>query len=523
MKAKRLIASLLSAAMILSLAACSGNESPTGSGSGGSSGVSSAAGSNTGASTGEVSTVMVSYPLLNQMPTDEGIADVENALNQYLEEKGMNVRIDLDSVEGGQYQTQMDMRAVGGEELDVFCPLSGVSIAVDNNSILELDQFADNELAPAIKLMGEEYISSCKVNGALYALPAYRASVCYAEWACRKDVFDATGENIEDIKTLEDVERVLGIIHEQNPNMAAIAPTVGTYNSLAIDEVLRCEGLYEAYNLGANAYVFGDDTTAQDYYSSDLFKDACETAYRWNQAGYVMQDASVSAEQPAAIVGAGRAASYLWAANYCAPETSAALFGVQTNTEMVVAQLAKSTLRTAFPTWGISRTCKNPNAAATVLNMLYTDEYVLNTIMFGLEDVSWVAGEEEGAIQWPEGLDVSSVPYTAAISAGTMGSEFLTYCMVGNFGTPSDLELAHENMASAKVSPAYGFSLNTEPVSSQVASINNVTAQYVAGLLTGELNPDEYIPTLVSELESAGSADVIAEAQSQLDAWLGQQ
>ena len=74
-------------------------------------------------------------------------------------------------------------------------------------------------------------------------------------------------------------------------------------------------------------------------------------------------------------------------------------------------------------------------------------------------------------------------------------------------------------MENAKKSPVFGFSVDITNIKTQTAAISNVIAQYEGGLLTGELDPEVYIPKLLEELEAAGMSDIVTEAQSQLDAW----
>ena len=45
-------------------------------------------------------------------------------------------------------------------------------------------------------------------------------------------------------------------------------------------------------------------------------------------------------------------------------------------------------------------------------------------------------------------------------------------------------------------------------------------AQFLGGLMTGEMDPETTIPQFLAALESAGINDVVAEAQRQLDAWV---
>ena len=50
--------------------------------------------------------------------------------------------------------------------------------------------------------------------------------------------------------------------------------------------------------------------------------------------------------------------------------------------------------------------------------------------------------------------------------------------------------------------------------------MSNVYDQYYKVLTYGDVNPDEFLPKFLEELETAGINDIIAEYQSQVDEWL---
>lgn len=216
---------------------------------------------------------------------------------------------------------------------------------------------------------------------------------------------------------------------------------------------------------------------------------------------------------------AGRAASYIIGYAYDVDSVEEMSLKTANPYETVAIPIAKQMMSPITLTWGIAQTCKNPEAAAKVLNMLYTDETVLNTLIFGVEGSDWVdAGTGDGSILWPEGKDMNSVPYTAALTCGIIGNQFIMYSMEG-VSKASDIPFMADNMANTKKSPIFGFNVNIDNIKTQTAAVSNVIAQYEGGLLTGELNPEEYIPKLNEELEAAGMNEIVEEAQQQLDAW----
>jgi len=167
--------------------------------------------------------------------------------------------------------------------------------------------------------------------------------------------------------------------------------------------------------------------------------------------------------------------------------------------------------------WSIGYTCKNPQAAAKVLNMLYTDEFIINSVIFGIEGTDYVKNDD-GTISYPEGMDMNTVPYTAALSCGIVGNMFKQYALKGNTD-PKDVAYMQQNNENGQYSSAFGFHLDAANITSQCSAVDNVIQQYQYSLLCGEVNPDEVIPQFVSALESAGVNDIIAEAQTQLTAW----
>lgn len=533
MKAKKILALTLSAAMI-ALSACGSGESGSGtadvkeSETGKSQEAAAgeeketSGGSAASEGTGEISTIRVSYPALVVVPSEEGTVEAENAINAYLEEKGESVRIDLDPIDGNNYTTQVDMAIVGGESIGLYCPLTGLDAAVQTNKVLPLDEYLDDELAGAIEVMGADFKKNCEFNGTTYALPCYKGSVLHYYWVCPKEIFDSLGVERDSIKNIRDLAPVLAKLKEAYPDRAPIAPSLGANgagNSFVQMSVLGGIGDYEVTQLNNGLCVVGDDITVQNMYATDFFKEACQIAYDWNQAGYTIKDASVATDAPYTLMEADRACSYIIGYAYSTESVEAMSLAKAEPYETVAIDLSTDMLNPITLTWAIAYTCEDPDGAARVLNMLYTDEFVLNTLIFGVEGSDWVdAGTGDGSILWPEGKDMNSVPYTAALTCGIIGNQFIMYSMEG-VTLASDIPFMAAEMENAKKSPVFGFSVDITNIKTQTAAISNVIAQYEGGLLTGELDPEVYIPKLLEELEAAGMSDIVTEAQSQLDAW----
>ena len=74
---------------------------------------------------------------------------------------------------------------------------------------------------------------------------------------------------------------------------------------------------------------------------------------------------------------------------------------------------------------------------------------------------------------------------------------------------------------NALVSTLGAFNFDKANVEAEHAACNAVMAKYIAEMLTGTLDIDAKLPEIQAELKAAGYEAVLAEAQAQLDAYLG--
>jgi len=170
--------------------------------------------------------------------------------------------------------------------------------------------------------------------------------------------------------------------------------------------------------------------------------------------------------------------------------------------------------------WMISSTSEVPEAAMKFLNLVYSDKDVLNTILWGIEGEDYVKVDEHH-VRYPDGKTADTVEYTAALCSGLMGSESLQYVAEGV--SWEDVEFKLKENRETKRSPYFGFIFDPQNVKTEFSAINNVKNQYLPGLLSGALDPDEVLPRFINDLNAAGAQTVIEEKQKQLDKWLSEQ
>ncbi|MDU1968902.1 MAG: DUF3502 domain-containing protein, partial [Clostridium perfringens] len=67
--------------------------------------------------------------------------------------------------------------------------------------------------------------------------------------------------------------------------------------------------------------------------------------------------------------------------------------------------------------------------------------------------------------------------------------------------------------------PILGFKFNTENVSNQISSINNVLQEFERALYTGSIDPEVGLNDLNKKLNDSGINEVKDEIQKQLNEW----
>ena len=117
-------------------------------------------------------------------------------------------------------------------------------------------------------------------------------------------------------------------------------------------------------------------------------------------------------------------------------------------------------------------------------------------------------------------MDGFSIPYMGMMySCGIIGNGFFYLPFEGNNAGNSP-EYGMELMEKAWAPPLYGFTPSNVNVLNEVAAVSNVVSQYNEVLTFGDVNPAEFYDQFISELKAAGIDTIIAEYQTQADAWL---
>lgn len=506
---KRILSALLALVMVFSLAACSGNSgSPTEETS---KSASTAPEKKDAAQSDEAYKVRLALPTVMAIPNEAEIVKVQDFVNAHLRNDFdiTDFELELELVPWADYATTINMELASGAKWDIVYTMKDLPAGVTNGYYTDLTPYIDNELKDAAEIV-KDWLICGTVNEKVYAIPSYKGLVLSWKYIYNESYGDAYDmSKVHDLDSLTDA---LAAMKEKYPDEEFEVYCNQFINMTAFDDHTSVVGTYTA--------TVGDSSQLVNYFATDSFKRGVELAYQHRQAGYADPEGSTNTQGHDPIVLSDASKGVVMCHAYTI-DTINKMFDMNNTYGATFnsVEIARSDMSTNTLSYAIPYTSGNPGAAARMMDLIWSDEVVMNALIYGLEGESWEWNADHTSIQYPEGLDMNTVPYTALYSCGLFGNQFLLYGFDGNT-TEADKVFMKELLDEAWYPPLFGFVPFSDKVSTQVAAVNNVYNQYFNPLTYGDVNPDEVLPQFLKELEEAGINDIIAEYQSQADAWL---
>ena len=461
--------------------------------------------------------VVFAYATFNNIPTNEVRATLEEAINQITREK-IGAEVELMPISIWDYSSTVSRGLQGGDKIDVFQTLGDFNVAVSTDMALDITGLIDTCAAGAKETVGEDWLAACTFKGSIYGIPTMKPIALTPMVIYRKDIAEELGLDMSTVNAPADLTDILRKVKEAHPEMTPVA-AVNTGNIGLQLTVPNTDYLTDDYYT-PKGVIMNDELTVVDFYGTDEFRAVCDLARTWYLEDLVMRDAATTASTAAELMSSGNYFCYIASYSYPEEDTAKSL-EAQTGSYPIGAKIVGSAFldTTAINalTWCIASTSKVPEAALKFLDLTFTDDAVINLLIYGLEGRDYVVNED-GSVRYPDGLDSASVPYTAQLSCGTLGNFFRMYPMDGTSAESLAWEL--EQNKSAKTSVAMGFTFDNSRLKSQYTAVANVIEQYLPGLVCGSVDPEMDIPEFIERLNDAGMQDIIAAKQEQLDAWV---
>lgn len=462
----------------------------------------------TGSDSGVV-TIRYQFPRSPQ----QDLEMVQDALNEIITPR-IGVELILEPIDPGVYNDKMQLALASGEECDIIftAPWTNSYITnVANGVLYPLDDLLPVHAPGLWASMPETTWEAARVGDAIYGV--INQQIFPKPWGVnvRKDLLEKYNFSLDNVERWEDMEPFLEAVRDGE----GINPIYANEN---FNGIFRAGyyGMVELGPTGVTVYAADEDRQVVSLLETPEFKEAADLTKKWVDAGFFPLEGP-PADQADAMFRAGQ-----FAMNYHVEKPGNDIenqnrYGWEFVSKNLTDPLILDTGAVTATMNGVCASSKNPEKAVEVLELFNTDVEVYNTLSRGIEGVHWVWIDEENKVMgFPEGVDGSTSTYNP--NADWMfGNQFNAYYRdARQVGAWEATKAMNDGAFPATV---LGFSVNTQPIATELAQTKAVWDEYVLPIQNGWVAYDEAAPDAIERLNAAGMQTVIAEIQSQIDAW----
>lgn len=513
---KKLIAFVLLAAMVLGTVACGNNNQQPSQSAPASSGESKESSQAASSSEAEKPAEPTHITIWANTHMAAGQADekaVIAAMNEYTKEK-INVTFDYEIVNLSE-KLQLELATTDNVDMWWGSAAGDHTSLVRGNAVLDITDMLDNY--PTLKESMPQIVwDSVKYDGRIYCAPVMKESFAGSTYIIPVEVANKVKAEkgiditaiMKEIKTVRDMDKLTEYLQ-------AVKDVTGTEMAVVKQQtfatLMNQDPIYAMVQSG----VVLDTTTGKmiDVYASQEYADYVAMEYDWNKRGFYSSEWAVGSlagglmnpyrkgEKPYGMTN--------WATTPDNANNAFTRYGVEVYALEIGERTTTSTSMLGSY-YAISAKTKKADACMKFIELLLTDPYLADLYTFGIEGKHFTYNADGSVHQIPDsGWSNSIWTCTSLFTASVLETE-----------DPAKKQIYEDENAQAVASPILGFRLDTTNVAAEVAALSSVQSEYERLLEYGFYDPAEYLPKFIAARKAAGVDKVIAEIQTQYDAWL---
>lgn len=486
-------------------------------------------------------------------PINEQQRIMEKA-NVIVKEK-LNATLNLIAVDPGTYSDKINLMISSGDSFDLcfmafwgglnFYENAGKGAFLDMTEQLPL-------LAPeSYAKVPESLWKSVTVDDKIFACPNYQqwGTAARKGFTIRLDIAEEVGFDWKALKgkptaeVLKSLETFFDAAIKAHPEMIGWE-TSSTY-SFFNNDPLYWDMEQVGGDLTAPGWInYADPKKVINQFESPEFKEFCDIMREYYNKGYVRKDGATlqdtSPDRKAGKMLAGTLYAFPDDLDFTptgVKEISMKGFedakyvpgGMSMTQPGEAPAVGISTTRTIMPATGGSNACtainvasKNPERAMELMELLNTNDELFNLIQWGEEGQDYSFDEGGNFVKTKGKYDIN-------YNEWQIGQSYAPGFTRSDFGVGPEndkkndqktkLAQLFEEEKTCEQSPLTGFNFNADPVKTELANCSAIITEMVPALSNGSVDPAETLPKFLKRLKDAGVDTIIAEKQSQYDAW----
>ncbi len=453
---------------------------------------------------------LLQYIVGSEQPDMQTVVD---AMNVILNEK-ISTTLDLKLIDWGSYDQKMKVIIAAAEPYDICFTAPWINNYYDNvnkGAFLPLDDLMAQYAPNATAAIPSGFWDATRVGGKIYGFLNYQIFARTDAVAIRNDIAKEAGFDAASVKKLTDLEPLMKYVAENRKDLMTMNISGGGGFQVWYERTFNTETIISQDVPGA-ININDKDAKAFNQFASPDYKEMFQLVRDWYLKGYFPKDIATLTDTTANR----RAGKYAIETEGTYKPGGLAELAAMMNltagdfTEVLTSKTYASTSGIIATMFGISKNSKNPERAMMYLEQINTNKDLYNTMCFGVKDVHYTQ-DAEGYVSVVDGSGWSP------ITDWEYGNQFNALYRLGN--EKGNWEKTVELNANAMLSPIIGFSFDPGPVKTEIAQCQAVSKEYMPILGTGSADIDTKLPEFLEKLQKAGSDKIVAEIQTQLDAW----
>lgn len=442
-----------------------------------------------------------------------GLPEVQAAINAITVPE-IGVEVALINLPAQTSSAEYPNRITQGEQIDLMV-LNNENIKsyVEKDMLLPLDSLLAS-YGQQILEISENYTSltdGSVLNGQVFGIRPVDTNIghCGGLWV-DPELLKAVSFHYEPEKiySLQELDILFARMKKACPNAYPLGQITSNYGFSTATFFLGQYADALTASDPAAVLIDGDSTQVVNIYESDIYREFLNYMRKWYLDGCIYPDSAITTATSIGLYQAGLVLSI--------PQ-SGKPYMVTESIGSPIAALRLSPIREGRGGntgifWTVPVTSQEPEAAMKFLNMMFSDERVVNLLSWGIQERDYTLGENGTPCQ----LENRSFDNPL----GMYGDMRLRY---DAFGEERKEVWAAFSAKAEHVFPQYAsFSFDSSQLTRELLEIEKVESQYVKLLEAGCVDLDTAYPEFIQKLYDAGLQRVIDEKQRQLDAFLAE-
>ena len=433
--------------------------------------------------------------------------EVQDAINAYIADK-INVQIALTDVGSGEYTDKANL-ALNNNEINLLWTASwestiGTKDLYAANAVYDLTDLLPG--TPLYESMDANQWEASKYGGKNYFIPVYKDNVEGYDFMFRQDLIDKYGWDITSVKTLADLQPMLEDAKSEGLKYPFLLQKTAMFYRWYIDS-------FDFFTGDATSNwvcVSRADNAVVDTIQTPEYLEFCKLMAEYAEAGYISEDEVNKVTTDTTTQSQDWAIS--WWTDLPNNDEADGRYGQDVTMQSAGNRYlhTDSMLGSCYCVTANS-TPEQAQACVDFVGLLYTDKTLADMYTYGIEgkDFNYDAN---GYVEKVADASYNHSMWESA-SATVVSPESTS---------PYTAQMYIDFNSSALISCANGFQFDKTPVEAQYTACQAIFDEFGFPLETGGIAAADVESTIASyqaALDEAGYQDVLAEFQSQYDAW----